>query len=209
MITSALIANGLIESPSSLKNGILSHERIVAIDGGLSYAALLNLQPNLIVGDFDSYLKEDLKQFSCVEIIELPKDKDETDLEVAIREEFKRGSQSMTLFGAWGKRIDHSLTNALILGRYPGIVRIETETEILFAISKTSQIPCFIGQTLSLIPLFGPVKDITTSGLKWELTRGKLDQNFIGISNICLKDKVTLEICEGTLLCSLLKHPSM
>src|SRR5262249_40568896 len=135
----------------------------------------------------------------------LPRDKDETDLEVAIKEEFKCGADLVTLFGAWGKRMDHSLTNALLLGRFPGKLRLETETEIAFVIRGKAEWECPVGQTISLIPLYGTAKGIHTTGLKWELKNGHLDQNFIGVSNLSLKRHVTVEIQDGQLLSCLIK----
>ena len=196
----ALIANGQIENLSRLLPSILEHDRIVAVDGGLRYCKAANLSPLYVVGDFDSCPKELLHEFSALPSLSLPHDKDQTDLEVAIEEEWKKGSQQITLFGAWGNRIDHSLTNALLLGRYPNKLRLQTETELLFAIQGTTKIPCKTGQTLSLIPLYGPARGIDTSGLKWELKKGSLDYGFIGISNLSLKPEITIEIGEGRLL---------
>jgi thiamine pyrophosphokinase len=62
-----------------------------------------------------------------------------------------------------------------------------------------------VGQTISLIPLYGPAKGIHTTGLKWELKNGSLDQNFIGVSNVSLKTRVTVEIEDGQLLCCQIK----
>lgn len=201
----AILANGQIDHLDSLRSSILSHERIIAVDGGLIYCQKTDLIPHLLVGDFDSCPKHLLDVYEKIPKITLPRDKDETDLEVAIKEEWKRGTQSITLFGAWGKRIDHSLTNALILGRNPGKLRLETEREIVFAIRGKVDLTCSISQTISLIPLYGRASGITTSGFKWELNQGTLDQNFIGISNISLQTQVTIEIRNGQLLCCQLK----
>lgn len=201
----AILANGQIDHLDYLLPSILSHERIVAVDGGITYCHESDLTPHLLVGDFDSCPKHLLDVYEKIPKITLPRDKDETDLEVAIKEEWKRGTESITLFGAWGKRIDHSLTNALILGRHPGKLRLETETEIVFAIRGKVDLACSIGQTISLIPLYGRASGITTSGFQWELNQGTLDQNFIGISNISLQTQVTIEIQDGQLLCCQLK----
>lgn len=221
-MNSAIIANGSIETLSKLLPSISSHDRIVAVDGGLIYCHEANIKPDLLVGDFDSCPPSLLASYQQIPRIELHPDKDRTDLEVAIEEELhlaqgssgntgrkiKRDSDRITLFGAWGRRIDHSLTNALILGRYPNVLRLETETELAFAIHGMTHLQCQIGQTLSLVPLYGPAKGISTSGLKWELNQGTLDQNFIGISNICLKKEISISILEGSLLCLILSNPS-
>jgi len=203
----AIIANGQIDDLEKLLPSILSNQRIIAVDAGLIYCKRANLTPDFLVGDLDSCPKEVLDAYSEIPQTRLPRDKDETDLEVAIQEEWKRGVEIITLFGAWGKRIDHSLTNALILGRHPGKLRIETEEETAFAICGKVELTCPIGQVISLIPLYGQAKGVYTFGLKWELKNGTLDQNFVGISNVSLKPHVTIEVQDGLLLCCQIRGP--
>lgn len=200
----AIVANGQIDSREIIRPLILSHSRIVAVDGGLVHCKNMNIKPDLIVGDFDSCPHDLLKEYADTPKITLLKDKDETDLEAAIQEV---GAKKVTLYAAWGQRIDHSLTNALLLSRYPGM-RIETEREIVFAIDKKVQLDVFEGQIVSLIPINGPVTGIDTHGLKWELGDGKFDENFIGISNICLRKKIQISVKKGVLLCCVIKAES-
>jgi thiamine pyrophosphokinase len=204
MTTSALIANGHIDSLTTVRPAILHHQRVVAVDGGLHHCHELGIIPHLIVGDFDSCSANLLKHYGTVPQIVLAQDKDQTDLEVAIEHEFKQGAREISLFAAWGKRMDHSLTNALLLVRHAGRIKLATEEETLFAIQGTTQISCHPGQTLSLLPIYGQATGINSSGLKWELKQGTLDQNFIGISNICMKEQITISIAQGSLLCCLL-----
>jgi thiamine pyrophosphokinase len=202
MQSTAIVANGQIESAEELRPLILSHSRIIAVDGGLIHCHSMGIKPHLIIGDFDSCPPDLLHQYSSIPKITLQQDKNDTDLEAALRES---GNPHTTLFAAWGRRIDHSLTNALLLIRDPNL-KMETETEIVFAIDKKRHLDCFVGQTLSLIPLNGPVTGITSHGLKWELKDRTLDLHFIGISNICLREKVEISVKQGSLLCCLLKR---
>ncbi|MBU6383594.1 MAG: thiamine diphosphokinase [Verrucomicrobia bacterium] len=198
-MTTAIVANGQIDSPTIIRSLILRHNQIIAVDGGLVHCDKMGIQPHLIVGDFDSCPPELQHKYAHIRTILLKKDKDETDLEAAIREAHAKDT---TLYAAWGYRIDHSLTNALLLTRYPGM-KMETETEIVFAVDQAVQLHCKVGQTLSLIPLNGPVTGITTSGLKWELKSGKLDSHFIGISNVCVSATIQISVKSGSLLCVL------
>jgi thiamine pyrophosphokinase len=201
--TTAIIANGQIDFPEIIKPLILRHSRVIAVDGGLAHCKRMGITPHLIVGDFDSCPPNLLNEYPKIPRVSLPTHKDQTDLEVAIDQ---AKNEKITLYGAWGHRIDHSLTNALLLCRFPGRMHMETEKELVFAINSHTQLDCFAGQTLSLIPLCGPVLGITTRGLKWELGKGKLDQNFIGISNICLEKRVDIRVERGTLLCCMIKE---
>ena len=85
-------------------------------------------------------------------------------------------------------------------------VQLGSEKEILINIKPSSgrlSFPCQIGQTISLIPLFGAATGIKTNGLKWELGEkvDKLDKNFIGISNVCINTEFSVQVEHGELLC--------
>lgn len=195
-MSTGIVANGQIDQPELLRPLILKHAQIIAVDGGLLHCQKMGITPHLIVGDLDSCPPDLLNSYRSLPQI-LKTDQNETDVEFALK---YATFPDITLYGAWGYRIDHSLTNALLLIRHPNL-RLETETEVVFAIRSKVQFSCQVGQTLSLIPLNGPVKGIHTDGLKWELNQGTLDQNFIGISNVCLKPQITISVKEGSLLC--------
>ena len=201
-MTTALIANG--ELDPCLASRIRSFSRIVAVDGGLVHCHRLQIQPDYLVGDLDSCPLEILSCYPDLARHVLPRDKDHTDLEIAVELELKTAPR-LTLFAAWGGRIDHALAVALLLTQYPGKLTIETAKETIFALKQSTSLPCRAGQTLSLLPLNGPVTGITTSGLKWELKQGRLDASFTGISNVCQQESIHIEFERGSLLCWLEK----
>ena len=201
---SLLIANGQIEDLAHLAPWLKIGARIVAIDGGLIYCKELGIIPELIVGDFDSVPKALLEEYQDVPKISLPIEKDQTDLEYALEHELQH-NKTVILFGVLGARVDHSLTNLLLATRYPGKVFIDTERETIFAIQQEAKIESFIGQTISLIPINGPVTGITTKGLQWELNKGTLSASFIGISNVAKQKEIHITIGNGILLCAVLK----
>lgn len=197
----AIVANGIFDFASTIKKQLSSFSSVIAVDGGLRHCEALGITPNLIIGDFDSVTSELLNKFSHIEQKCYPTDKDKTDLEIAIEDAAYQKGAKISVFGAFGARMDHTLANAIIISRYPGNIFFETDQEIIFAIDKTVSLTCKIGQTISLIPLNGPAQGITTHGLKWELKNGVLDKNFVGISNVALKEKVTISVKKGDLLC--------
>ena len=87
---------------------------IVACDAGYRNAARLGLQPDLIVGDFDSAPRPKTAQ----ETIVLPHVKDDTDTQYAARWLLEHGYDEITLLGALGgARLEHTLAN-LATGLY-------------------------------------------------------------------------------------------
>lgn len=90
---------------------------------------------------------------------------------------------------------------------HPGEQQIQTPHERLFAIDQShpAQLQLKIGQTLSLLPIRGPVRGINSSGLQWELRDGELSYDFVGISNLVNNEQVSISVREGSLLCVVLE----
>lgn len=91
---------------------------VVAADGGAAACERLGLRPDLVVGDMDSLdaaVLETLERDS-VEIRRVPRDKDETDSELALLTALERGAGRITVVGAFGgPRLDHELANVALL----------------------------------------------------------------------------------------------
>ena len=71
----------------------------------------LGVKPDLVVGDFDSHEKPE----TDAEMIELPREKDDTDTFFAAKEMVRRGFEEFLLVGVIGARLDHTLGNLSIL----------------------------------------------------------------------------------------------
>jgi thiamine pyrophosphokinase len=168
------------------------------VDGGLYTCLKYGLQPQLLTGDFDSVSEEIRKELSHIPQIYTP-DQNKSDLEKAIAYLFDNGAQEITVCGAVGKRLDHTLTNICLLSRYPGKVKFETDIEICIALPQSAQLMCQPGQILSLIPISTCVQKVFTHGLKWELKGEDLSKNFVGISNICLQTMISISFEKGDL----------
>lgn len=84
---------------------------IIAADSG--YLRLLNagINPDLILGDFDSSPEPDM---DC-EIIRLPAEKAYTDTFECVQLAVSRGYNDITVFNAIGNRFDHTYSNVLCL----------------------------------------------------------------------------------------------
>src|SRR5579862_758217 len=199
----AILCNGAQSHSQKIKSRIETFPLLAAVDGGAEHCRHLGLKPHLIIGDFDSCSADLLAFFSDVPCKRFPADKDKTDLELALEELMHPGTEEITLFGALGNRIDHTISNIMLLSRFPGRLFIEDEHTRLFVIDKKVTLSCPVGQLISLIPLNGPATDIHTEGLKWKLSGATLDKHFIGISNRAEKSQVHITVGHGDLLCCL------
>lgn len=197
----ALVANGEITDLSFLRRELQRFSRIIAVDGGLRYLAELGITPEAITGDFDSASKELLEHYGSTQQIHLS-DQNSSDLEKTLA--WLNTTESVTVFGALGHRLDHTLSNLLLLARMPGRVIFETERERLYALSGEVTLELPVGTTLSLLPL-GTVEGVSTRGLQWELSNATLSKDFYSISNMTTKPRVSLSIGSGDVI---LIHPN-
>ena len=205
----ALVCSAEIQDYAFLKQRLLAFPQRIAVDGGANHFYSMGLVPDLIIGDLDSIQPSLLEHFKGVPIQKFPEDKDHTDLELAINAIDLPAADQVVVFGALGERLDHTLGNLTLLSRYPGKLSIESEKERCFVIDRFVELEMSPGQVLSLIPLNGPACDITTTGLKWELNKGKLNKYFLGISNEALGHRVAISVGSGDLLCVIYQRSSI
>lgn len=205
--TIALIAHGELKPTQEMAERLRQFSYLIAVDGGIEYCDAMDLQPDLLIGDFDSADPLILKQFANVERQTYPREKDKTDLEIAIEFAFEEQADSLTVFAALGKRSDHTLYNIALLSRYPEKLVFETDNEHLFVIERQATIPCFPGQTVSLIPVFGKARGVTSKGLKWELNQATIDENFLSVSNIAKENFFSVQVEEGKILVVMVESP--
>ncbi|MCH9625222.1 MAG: Thiamine pyrophosphokinase [Chlamydiales bacterium] len=196
-----VIANGEPPSHELFRKLIQTHSYLVAVDGGLLTFLEHQIDPHLITGDFDSLPQAILQKYAHIQQIYTP-NQSKSDLEKAL--ELLDGE--ITVLGALGARIDHALTNICLLCRYPGKVKFETESQVIFSIPNEAEIPCQEGQTLSLMPVASEVLNVKTSGLKWNLNKECLNKNFVSLSNICVHSSVTLSYTSGSLVVCMNKN---
>lgn len=90
--------------------------KYIAVDNGLSCLLNQNIEPLLLVGDFDSL--EDQSLVAKYQAIALPPVKDDTDLHVALQKAIALGYSTIYLYGVTGGRLDHFLSVLNLLYKY-------------------------------------------------------------------------------------------
>jgi len=202
-----VFANGVIREIQLVTKLITEKDFIVSADGGLRYIRSLNLIPKLVVGDLDSINRDDIEFLNDnnIEILKFPMDKDQTDLEIALRELVNRDYKDILVIGALGGRIDQTLANlGLISSISNDDIRIEFDDgrEHIMLIRNRLLLSGKKGDTVSLIPLCSPAEGITTKGLRYSLADGSLlTDKTRGISNVMMEEIAEINITSGTVLC--------
>lgn len=206
-MNTVIVANGELQESNRLREIWRAADLRIAADGGaLNARKHLALAPHILIGDLDSL--DDATRlwcdFSRVETIQRPGTKDETDLELAIDLAIARGASDITILGALGGRLDHTIANVLLLVK-PASVHIPAriagaDFEAWLATERTS-IAGKIGETVSLIPLTAQVDGIETSGLQFPLRNETLYfGSSRGISNALTAEQAKVSFSNGILL---------
>lgn len=183
------------------KRYLSSDDFYIFCDCGLKHMAGLGVEPDLIVGDFDSFKNPNLQ----VETIVLPCEKDDTDTVFAVKEAIKRGFEDFLILGVIGQRLDHTLGNVSILkmlsdkGFKALIVDDYCEMQALGSSVQyiDDSYPYF-----SLLNIFGKTTGVTIKNAKYPLENAEITCDYqYGVSNEVLKGKIAeVSVDNGTLL---------
>lgn len=178
--------------------------RVIAADSGIAHARLLNLDPELWVGDFDS-AGSDLEQaFAHVPRHVFPAAKDATDGEIAIGEALKRGAKELVLVGGFGGQFDHVLAHAFLVmelaKRGIGTVLTSGNEEAHALLQLLLFTDLTAGMRLSIIPL-SDLKGLTITGVRWPLSERNVQRgSTLTLSNECVGGRAAVGVASGEAL---------
>ena len=199
-----LVANG--DPQSDLSALISDHNFLSAVDGGLRHLLALKRFPDLLIGDLDSITSEELQ--ACidqgVEILRFKAEKDESDLELALREALKRGYSDLTISNAGGGRVDHLLGNLSLLF-HPALqhakIKMTDQSSNFYPLSQTITLKTQPGDLISLIPWQDSAIGVTTANLAYPLDNETLlPYGTRGLSNVALGGEITVSLQSGQIL---------
>jgi thiamine pyrophosphokinase len=205
-VRAVIFANGDLTDPQAALAGLRPDDLVLAADGGLRHCRGLGIAPHALVGDLDSLPEVDLGalQASGVELVRHPARKDQTDLELALHLAVARGARQILVYGAFGARWDHSVAN-LLLGAGPALQGVQ----VIFhdgrqragAVRGECTIEGRAGDVVSLVPIGGDARGVTTTGLEYRLREGVLPfGSGLGVSNVMTGPQASVRVREGALL---------
>ncbi len=201
-----IFVNGTLPNLEKVRTIIHPDDVIIAANGGTRHAHALEVLPDVIMGDFDS-LSPELRQWAKeggVQFDPYPRDKDETDLELALAYALEQGYCPILILAAIGGRLDQTLGNLLLVAapHLAGLeIRLVDGVEEAWFMRDNCTVHGEPGDLVSLLPWGGDVHGVCTSGLRWPLQEETLyPHRTRGISNQLLGTTASISLRSGLLL---------
>lgn len=210
-MTILVVANGDIADDAWLRARVAQARVVIAADGGANHLLRIGARPSLVVGDMDSLDKADEAALRDAGVMShrFPAEKDETDLELALRFAVAAGDGAekpvtIEIAGALGGRLDQTLANVFLLA-HPVLdgrqARLIAPAQTAWLAAETTRIDGAPGDRVSLIPLGGDVTIRASAGLRWPLEDVRLRLGEArGVSNKLVGHSARLNGVEGRLL---------
>ena len=203
-----IIAGGQAGDDEDWRRWVREGDWLIGADGGAARALAWGLVPHLVIGDMDSLPGEARTALEAwgSQFVVHPRAKDETDLELALTHAAQEGAHEIVVLGALGGRLDHALANVLLLTlpKLEGVeVRIASDRQeaLLVRGGRETTLEGESGDLVSLLPLGGDARGVTTSGLAWPLERDTLRHGFSrGVSNEMTAPVARVAVEAGSLL---------
>ena len=195
----AIIADG--EKVNDIGIILKDADIIIAADGGANLCRSQKIKPAYIIGDLDSITYENMEFFSDSKFIEIP-EQDQTDLQKALDYALSLNPTKIKIISVFGKRADHSLGNILIFQNYDESIPVEVYDNfgvMTFYSPGKYELKLQLGQKISFFSLI-PIINLSLKGFKNQVNNADFQRNFIGVSNVVISQKCTIEFQKGKLI---------
>ncbi len=176
---------------------------VVAADGGYDTATNLGVAVDVVVGDLDSISTTELPHRVLVE--PHPRDKDATDLELALELVARDSPDRVVVVGGSGGRLDHELATVALLcsPRWKRIDEIDwiSQRGRAHVVWRRRVLHGDVGATVTLLAVGGDAEGVHTRGLRWNLEGERLAAGSTrGVSNVMEAPVADIRVGSGCLL---------
>jgi thiamine pyrophosphokinase len=180
---------------------------VIAADGGARQAAFFGFRPQVVIGDLDSLDAAEVAALEAagVAIQRAPPEKDETDLELALRYAAGQGARWIRIIGGLGDRLDQTLGNLYLMAlpalRGADVRLVARNQQAWLLYPGENPVEGAPGDTLSLLPIGGDATGIRTEGLYYPLRDETLGFGPArGMSNVLTQARARVSLRAGLLL---------
>ena len=173
---------------------------ILAADAGFLTAKALGVEPQILLGDFDSLGEPDVP--NGTELIRVPVEKNDTDTQLAVRVALERGARELVIIGGLEGRVDHTLSSLAILedlaAKHIPAVLTNGKNRVRFLRNNGALLARGKYRFFSLLAADPVVKGVTVEGCKYPLKNAKLSRlNQYAVSNEIVGNCALVEIRRG------------
>ena len=188
----------LVLNAPELDASIIAEDFIVAADAGFRHLSGRNA--GALVGDLDTLGSAP----EGVMLIRYPIEKNATDGELAIDYLNSLNFKEITIYGAFGGKIEHVLGNLNLLAYADSLgisAKIDDRKEKAWFSKSRLEIDSLPGDEVSIFPFGGCASVSHSEGLYYPLENLLLKpEKSRGISNRATSDKIVLEISSGAVI---------
>jgi len=192
-----------------------SARRVIAADAGLTLCLDSGRMPDAVVGDFDSTSPDALDQArkAGATIVAHPRDKDASDLDLALMYARETGAREVTFTAAFSDRLDHTLAALGTLARSADLQGVGCEPGFdCYPLDARFRPHCALtvpaGTTISLFTVAGE-SVVSIDGVRWPLQECALGAlSSLGLSNRASGGTVSARVHTGSALLFVLRAAS-
>ena|SRR6056297_799984 len=198
--SAVILCNGLPPDRVQIVESLKVADLFIAADGGANSARIMNITPDVVIGDLDSYQHRQSDPWNVIEIAS----QNSNDLEKALDFALQNDITEAIVYGATGLRLDHTVKNLSVLkqfhSRFESLFFRDRYCDVKLIESPfTETLPLYT--SISLFPLSGTVAGVTSKGLKYELTDDTLKNGVMdGSSNLTVSSEIKITFESGDLL---------
>ncbi len=172
---------------------------IVAADAGVDHARAAGLAVTLAVGDFDSAVS-----LGDVPVERHPREKDATDLELAMHAALALEPERLLVVSGAGARLDHLVAELGLIAAdaFAGVeVDAVFDRTTVHVVRGERRIDGTAGGLVSLVAMHGPAEGVTTEGLAYPLRGETLEAGSTrGVSNVFAAPEARIVVERGVVL---------
>ncbi len=151
---------------------------IIAADAGLLTARRFGVEPQILLGDFDTLGTPQVGD--DVEVLQMPAEKDETDTQLAVEVALERGARELVIVGGLGGRLDHTLSLLAILedldARGVHAILTNGKNRARFLRNNSTLLPRSRYRFFSILAADDRVRGVTVEGGKYPLKKATLSR---------------------------------
>lgn len=184
---------------------------VIAVDGGINYCGILEIEPDIILGDFDSVNDAQreailsMREQAPDRVVALKPEKDDTDMLAALKLGLEKGYDYFLIYGATGGRLEHTLANIqclLYLKNHDAVGYLMDGSGMIFVMKNEEvKLRDNLEGYFSLFCLGKEAKGVTIKGMKYELEDYTMTNDFpIGVSNEFIGKEASISVEDGELV---------